>query len=85
MKMKSNILKPISAENKFLFNKAVAWLIKHNNFNDLRDKIDGEFGEDCKEWRAINRKCESSFDKFETYLDELPEREQKVILKSNLY
>tara|TARA_B100001094_G_scaffold332546_1_gene405121 strand:- start:3705 stop:3956 length:252 start_codon:yes stop_codon:yes gene_type:complete len=83
--MESNNLKPISAENKSLFNKAVAWLIKHNNFNDLRDKIDGEFGEDCKEWRAINRKCESSFDKFETYLDELPEGEQEVILKSNLY
>ena len=78
-------LKCINTKHQVTFKRAINWLIKWNNFNNLRDKIEGEYGEDCKEWRAINRKCEHSYDKFLTYLEEMPKREQKVILKSHLY
>lgn len=81
-------LKCINLKHQVTFKRAINWLIKYNKYSDQRDHISGHL--ECeeyesKEWRAINRKCESSYDKFETYMDELPKREQKVILKSNLY
>ncbi len=64
-------------------NKSIDWLKKYNSFNNERtlieDNSEFDYIEDDKKWRAINRKCESSFDKYLTYLDELPKYLQKQI------
>lgn len=81
-------IKSITPKNQPLVNKAVKWLIKHNDFNIIRDYISDNLDceeYDSKEWRQINRKCETSFDKYLEYIDELPKREVKNIEKSELY
>ena len=75
-------LKP---QHKRAFNKAVNWLIKHNEFDRQRNEIDGEFGDDSNQYERINRKCESSFDKYLDACDELPKYEVKRIENSDLY
>ena len=63
-------------------NKSIDWLKKYNSFNDERTLIEDSlisYPENNKNWRAINRKCENSFDKYLTYLEELPKYLQKQI------
>jgi hypothetical protein len=81
--MKNIIAK--NPKNQVKVNKAVNWLVKHNAYNDERNQVSDNLGEDCKEWRRINKKCEDSFDKYLEYLEELPKREQAQITKSELY
>lgn len=81
-------IKSITPKNQTIVNKAVNWLIKHNEYNSQRDLISDNL--ECeewesKEWKSINRKCENSFDKYLEYLSELPKREQQQIEKSELY
>jgi len=81
-------VKSITPKNQTLVNKAVNWLVKHNEYNTQRDFISDNL--ECeewesKEWRQINKKCENSFDKHLEYFDELPRREQQQIEKSELY
>jgi len=81
-------IKSITPKNQTLVNKAVNWLVKHNEYNTQRDFISDSL--ECeewesKEWRQINKKCENSFDKYLEYLNELPRREQQQIEKSKLY
>lgn len=71
--------------NNRAFNRAISWLKKHNEFDRLRNEIDGEFGDDSKQYERINRKCETSFDKYLDACDELPSYEVKRIEKSELY
>jgi hypothetical protein len=81
-------IKSITPKNQTLVNKAVKWLVKHNEYNTKRDLISDNLDceeYDSKEWRQINRKCETSFDKYLEYIDELPKREVKNIEKSELY
>ena len=81
-------IKSITPKNQTLVNKAVNWLVKHNEYNTQRDFISDNL--ECeewesKEWKQINKKCENSFDKYLEYFDELPKREQQQIEKSKLY
>tara|TARA_R110001599_G_scaffold110671_6_gene274706 strand:+ start:2565 stop:2825 length:261 start_codon:yes stop_codon:yes gene_type:complete len=66
-------------------NRAISWQTKYVKLNDQRDCIDGEFGSEGKEWRAINKKCENAWDKYEDACDDLPAYEIKEIEKSDLY
>jgi len=72
-------IKSITPKNQKLVNKAVRWLVKYYEFNTKRDHISDnlECDEDeSKEWRAINRKCEYSFNNYLECLWDLPKREQ---------
>jgi hypothetical protein len=75
----------INPKNQAQVNKAVKYLIKHNELNDQRDQVAGEHGEDSRLWAVVDRQCARFFDKFEEACDELPKYEQKAILNSNLY
>jgi hypothetical protein len=79
------MLTAINHKNQAKVKKAATWLFKYNQLNIWRDQIEGEFGTDHVKWRYLNTKCEETFDKFETALEELPKYEQKSILNSNLY
>ena len=80
------MLQAINPKNQAKVNKAVAYLTKHNALNNQRDAIEGEFGEDSKQWRAIDKKCHSAFSNYlEICWDDLPKYEVKAIEKSNIY
>lgn len=82
-------IQAINKKNQSMVNKAVKYLIKYNEANNLRDKAsdnnEKDYDEDCKEWRKYNRQCEEMFDKYEQCIEELPSREVKQIEKSELY
>ena len=75
----------VNKKNQSLVNKATTWLSKYHSCNDARDIISNLIGEEGREWDKINDKCESIWDKYEEYLDELPKYEIKNIEKSELY
>ena len=77
------ILKALNPVHQTTLNRAVNSLIKYNEWNDKREHAENE--ELDKEFKKADRMCEHYFDKFEYYLADLPKREQKVILKSELY
>lgn len=77
------LLKAINPKNQSKVNKALNWLIKHNNFNDKRDLAGGNDNE--KDFNKFDKLCINSFDKFLEYMEELPKREQKNIYKSEFY
>jgi len=64
-------------------NKAIAWNTKYDMLSNERDVVDGkyEFPEETTEWKRINRKCENAYDKYCTYIDELPKYLQKLVEK----
>lgn len=64
-------------------NKAVKYLVRYNNLNNLRDKADNN-GEE-KEYNKLNRQCEIVFDNYLEVVLELPKRERERIEKSELY
>ena len=73
----------INPKNQGLVNKACKWLVKHNNYNRLRDIADGSG--DLKAYNKYDQKCQDSFNKFLEYLEDLPKGQQKAIEKSDLY
>ena len=82
-------IQAINKKHQSMVNKAVKYLIKYNEANNLRDKAsdnnEKDYDEDCKEWRKYDRRCESLFDKYSDCIEELPLREVKQIEKSELY
>jgi hypothetical protein len=64
-------------------NRAAYWLGTYNNFNDLRNKADGNGDE--KLYKSLDRKCQQLFDKYLDILSVLPKREVKNIESSSLY
>tara|TARA_R110002020_G_scaffold51534_2_gene145809 strand:- start:143 stop:379 length:237 start_codon:yes stop_codon:yes gene_type:complete len=77
------ILQAINPKNQSLVNKAINWLIKHNNYNDLRDIADGNGN--AKDYKKYDNKCINSFDKYLDYLYELPKNQQKAIENLDIY
>jgi len=75
----------VNKKNQSLVNKATTWLNKYHTSNDARNMIDSLYGDDNKQWEKINAKCESQWDVYTMYLDELPKYEIKNIEKSKLY
>jgi len=73
----------INKKHQSKVNRACAWLIKYNSFNNQRDIADGN-GDD-KMYRKYDRLCANSFDKYLWILDELPKREKANIEKSEIY
>lgn len=76
-------MKAITAKHQANVNRAMLWLEKYNAFNDQRDQADGDGDEAF--YRKLDTKCERAFDKFLTYMDELPKNQQKVIYNHPLY
>jgi predicted esterase YcpF (UPF0227 family) len=74
-------MKAINPKNQSTVNKAINWLEKHNNFNDVRDTLE----EYTKEYTKIDNKCLHSFDMFLEYMSQLPKNQQEIIYKSNSY
>lgn len=73
----------INKKHQSKVNRATAWLIKYNAFNNQRDIADGN--DDEKMYRKYDRLCQNSFDKYLWILDELPKREKINIEKSEIY
>lgn len=78
-------MKAINPKNQATLNKAIQWLTKYNAYNNQRDVIDNNEGDDTTAWRRINKKCEDSFDKYLDYCYDLPKGQVKAIEKSELY
>lgn len=82
-------IQAINKKHQSMVNKAVKYLIKYNESNDLRDKAsdnnEKDYDEDCKEWRKYDRRCELMYDKYLECIAELPGREAEQIEKSELY
>ena len=78
-------MKAINPKNQSTLNKAIQWLTKYNAFNDQRDTIENNDGEESSAWRRINNKCEIAFDRYEDCCFDLPSREVKEIEKSDLW
>ena len=77
----------INKKHQATVNRAIQWLTKHNDYNDQRDAIENEQDTSWSytpQWNRINKKCEDSYDKYLTYFDELPSREQAQINKLGL-
>jgi len=66
-------------KNQSKVNRCVKSLERYYFLNDLRDKSSDN--EDEKGYNKYNRMCEQVFDKYLTYLEELPKYEQKSIEK----
>lgn len=66
-------------KNQSAVNKAVKFLIRYNENNDLRDKADGEGDE--KLYAKFDRICEVAYDNYLDAISELPQTEIKAIEK----
>jgi uncharacterized radical SAM superfamily Fe-S cluster-containing enzyme len=73
----------INKKNQKLVNKAINWLIKYSDSNDLRDRADDNGDE--KMYKKFDRVCENSFNKYLEIVSELPKREVTNIEKSIYY
>jgi hypothetical protein len=73
-------MKAINPKNQSLVNKAISWLVKYERYNDLRDIADGD-GDD-KAYKAADKLCQNSWDKYLGYMEELPKNQQKAIEKA---
>ena len=64
-------------------NKSIAWNTKYDILSSERDVIEGkyEYPEETTEWKRINRKCEDAYDKYTTYMEQLPKYLQKLVEK----
>jgi hypothetical protein len=69
----------INPKNQSLVNKAVKYLQKYYELNDLRNVADDNGAE--KELKKYNRMCEDVFDKYLDALAELPKGQQQIIDK----
>tara|TARA_R100001530_G_scaffold59567_1_gene43160 strand:+ start:452 stop:676 length:225 start_codon:yes stop_codon:yes gene_type:complete len=66
-------MKSINPKNQKLVNKSIKWLLKYNDYNTQRNICDSNGDE--KGWNKLNKKCESSYDKYLESLEVLPKRE----------
>ena len=66
-------------KNQAQVNKAVKFLIRYNENNDLRDKADGD-GDD-KLYAKYDKICEVSYDNYLDAISELPKTEVTAIEK----
>ena len=73
------MIKAINTKNQSLVNKAVKYLQKYYELNDLRNVADDNGAE--KELKKYNRMCEDVFDKYLDALAELPKGQQQIIDK----
>lgn len=73
------MIKAINPKNQSLVNKAVKYLQKYYELNDLRNVADDNGAE--KELKKYNRMCEDVFDKYLDELAELPKGQQQIIDK----
>ena len=64
-------------------NKAIYWLTQHNEADRQRNISDSAGNE--KNYRAWDRKCEKTYNRYLDDTSELPAREVKQIEKSELY
>lgn len=76
-------IKVINPKNKTIVKRAVEWLKKHNEFDNQRNIADGNGDE--KLVSKLDKKCESSYDKFLDLIEQLPKNQQKIIYNSPLY
>ena len=63
----------ITRKNQAQVNKAVKYLVKYNELNDLRNIADGNGNE--KEYNKLDTQCAKCFDNYLEAIDELPKRE----------
>jgi hypothetical protein len=73
------MIKAINPKNQSLVNKAVKYLQKYYELNDLRNVADNNGAE--KELKKYNRMCEDVFDKYLDALGMLPKGQQQIIDK----
>jgi len=73
----------INKKHQAMVNKAIKWLEKHNEANDLRDLADNN--DDERSYKKYDRICENTWDKYEECISELPSREVSQIEKSGRY
>jgi len=76
-------MKAINKKHQAMVNRAVKWLEKYNEANNLRDMADGTGDE--KLYRKYDRMCDKTWEKYEECTSELPKREVEQIEKSELY
>jgi hypothetical protein len=70
----------ITRKNQAQVNKAVKYLVKYNELNDLRNIADGNGNE--KEYNKLDNQCARCFDNYLEVIDELPKREIAQIEKA---
>ena len=72
-----------------LVDRVVQWDIKYELADDqcnlASDNTECDYYEDDKLWQKWNRVCESTYDKYLTYLEELPLSEVKNVEKELSY
>jgi hypothetical protein len=76
-------IQAISKKNQKQVNRALGWLEKYNEANELRDIADGNGDE--KEYKRLDILCARLFDMYLTIVDELPKREKANIEKLIYY
>lgn len=77
------MIKAINPKNQSLVNKAVKYLMRYYELNDLRDNEENESEVGCMsaKWSKLNRQCEDVFDKYLDAMAELPKGQQQIIDK----
>ena len=72
-------IQAITSKNQSKVNKAVKYLVKYNDLNDLRNIADDN--DNMKDVSKYNRLCEDAFNKYLDAMYYLPKNQQKVIEK----
>jgi hypothetical protein len=72
-------IQAITSKNQSKVNKAVKYLVKYNDLNDLRNIADDN--DNMKDVSKYNRLCEDAFNKYLESMYYLPKNQQKVIEK----
>ena len=70
----------INKKNQRQVNKAVKFLVKYNELNDLRNIADGNGNE--REYNKYDRQCGKAFDNYLEAICDLPKREITQIEKA---
>ena len=73
----------LNKKHQAIVNKAVYWLIQHNEADRQRNIAYSAGNE--KNYKYWDKRCQKTFDKYEEYTSELPAREVKQMEKSELY
>ncbi len=72
-------MKAINPKNQTIVNRCLKAIERYNQMNDLRDAAEDSGNE--REYRKYDRACQEAFDRYLTYMDELPKNQQKEINK----
>ena len=79
----------VNKKNQSQVNKTVKALISYNEANRTRERFDNDYDTSEKsnerQFERLNKICENKWDKYSTYLNELPKYLQKQIENSDLY